>query len=111
VGGPESLNRPGQREAELPWLRGACPGVALPPMASGSRTVLLAALAANLLIALTKFGAAAFTHSSAMLSEAVHSLVDTSNEVLLMYGARQAARPPDDAHPLGVISMRIVHPD
>ena len=71
------------------------------PMASGSRTVLLAALAANLLIAVTKFGAAAVTHSSAMLSEAVHSLVDTSNEVLLMYGARQAARPADDAHPLG----------
>jgi len=70
-------------------------------MASGSRTVLLAALAANLLIAITKFGAAAITHSSAMLSEAVHSLVDTSNEVLLMYGTRQAARPADDAHPLG----------
>ena len=70
-------------------------------MPSSSRTVLLAALAANLLIAVTKFGAAAITHSSAMLSEAVHSLVDTSNEVLLMYGARQAARPADDAHPLG----------
>lgn len=70
-------------------------------MASGTRTVLIAAFAANLLIAITKFGAAAITHSSAMLSEAVHSLVDTSNEVLLMYGARQAARPADDAHPLG----------
>jgi cation diffusion facilitator family transporter len=70
-------------------------------MTSGSRIVLVAALAANLLIALSKFGAAAFTHSSAMLSEAVHSLVDTSNEVLLMYGARQAARPPDERHPLG----------
>jgi len=70
-------------------------------MNNGSRTVLVAAIAANLLIALTKFGAAAFTHSSAMLSEAVHSLVDTSNEVLLMYGARAAARPADDEHPLG----------
>jgi cation diffusion facilitator family transporter len=70
-------------------------------MANGSRLVLLAALSANLLIAVTKFGAAAITHSSAMLSEAVHSLVDTSNEVLLMYGARQAAKPADDAHPLG----------
>ncbi|HZZ93948.1 MAG TPA: cation diffusion facilitator family transporter [Usitatibacter sp.] len=70
-------------------------------MPNGSRTVLVAALAANLLIAITKFGAAAFTHSSAMLSEAVHSLVDTSNEVLLLYGARQAARPADDEHPLG----------
>jgi cation diffusion facilitator family transporter len=72
-----------------------------PPMTHGSRTVLIAALAANLLIAITKFGAAAFTHSSAMLSEAVHSLVDTSNEVLLMYGARASARPADEEHPLG----------
>jgi cation diffusion facilitator family transporter len=71
------------------------------PMTQGSRTVLVAALAANLLIAITKFAAAAFTHSSAMLSEAVHSLVDTSNEVLLMYGARASARPADDEHPLG----------
>jgi len=81
------------------------PARALPfphsPMSQGSRTVLIAALAANLLIALTKFGAAAFTHSSAMLSEAVHSLVDTSNEVLLMYGTRAAARPADEEHPLG----------
>jgi cation diffusion facilitator family transporter len=70
-------------------------------MAQGSRLVLLAALGANLLIALAKFGAAAITHSSAMLSEAVHSLVDTGNEVLLMYGARRAARPPDAEHPVG----------
>jgi cation diffusion facilitator family transporter len=71
------------------------------PMTHGSRTVLIAALAANLLIAITQFGAAAFTHSSAMLSEAVHSLVDTINEVLLMYGARASARPADEEHPLG----------
>jgi cation diffusion facilitator family transporter len=70
-------------------------------MASGSRTVLLAALAANLLIAITKFIAASITHSSAMLSEAVHSLVDTSNEVLLMYGEHRAKLPPDEKHPLG----------
>lgn len=70
-------------------------------MASGSGKVLVAALAANVLIAITKFVAAAITHSSAMLSEAVHSLVDTSNEILLMYGARRAAKPPDPEHPLG----------
>jgi cation diffusion facilitator family transporter len=70
-------------------------------MASGSRKVLVAALAANLLIAVIKFIAAGITHSSAMLSEAVHSLVDTSNEVLLMYGERQARQPPDREHPLG----------
>jgi cation diffusion facilitator family transporter len=67
----------------------------------GSRTVLYAGLAANLLVAATKFAAAALTQSVAMLSEAVHSLVDTSNELLLLYGAKRAAKPPDAKHPLG----------
>ena len=67
----------------------------------GSSIVVIAALIGNLLIALTKFVAAAFTGSSAMLSEGVHSLVDTGNEVLLLYGMHRAARPPDLAHPLG----------
>ena len=66
-----------------------------------SRKVLYAALLGNLLVALTKFAAAALTGSSAMLSEAIHSLVDTGNEILLLYGMRRAARPPDDLHPLG----------
>ncbi len=68
---------------------------------SSSRQVIYAALAGNLLVALTKFGAAAWTGSSAMLSEAIHSLVDTSNQVLLLYGMHRAARPPDERHPLG----------
>ncbi|MGE5525801.1 MAG: cation diffusion facilitator family transporter [Rhodospirillaceae bacterium] len=67
----------------------------------GSKRVVYAALAGNLLIALTKFGAAFWTGSSAMLSEAVHSLVDTGNEGLLLYGMHRAAQRPDRDHPLG----------
>ncbi len=67
----------------------------------GGNRVVWAALAANLAIAVIKFVAAALTGSSAMLSEGVHSLVDTSNELLLIYGRRRAALPADLAHPFG----------
>jgi cation diffusion facilitator family transporter len=68
---------------------------------SSSGKVLYAALLGNVLIAITKFAAAAWTGSSAMLSEAMHSLVDTINELLLLYGMHRSRRPPDRAHPLG----------
>jgi cation diffusion facilitator family transporter len=67
---------------------------------SSNRTI-YAALCGNLLVALTKFLAAAWTGSSAMLSEGVHSLVDTGNQGLLLYGKWRAARPADDQNPLG----------
>jgi cation diffusion facilitator family transporter len=69
--------------------------------ASSSRHVVIAALGGNLLVAATKAVAAFWTGSSAMMSEALHSFVDSSNEVLLLYGQHRAARRPDSAHPLG----------
>lgn len=66
-----------------------------------SKKVIFAALAGNGLIAITKFAAAAMTGSSAMLSEAIHSVVDTGNQGLLLYGMRRANRPRDERHPFG----------
>ena len=68
---------------------------------SASRKVIFAALAGNSLIAVTKFAAAAATGSTAMFSEAIHSLVDTGNQVLLLFGLHRAKRPADAAHPFG----------
>jgi len=63
--------------------------------------VLFGALFANLGIAVAKFVAAGITGSSSMLSEGFHSLVDSGNQVLLLFGQRQAKRPPDARHPFG----------
>jgi len=70
-------------------------------MSSGSKKVIIAALIGNTLISITKFGAAAFTGSSAMMSEGIHSLVDTGNQILLLYGLKQAAKPADADFPFG----------
>src|SRR4051812_11123115 len=68
---------------------------------SGSRRAIIAALLANLAIAISKFVAFAATGASSMLAEAIHSVADTGNQGLLMFGGRQADRPPDERHPFG----------
>ncbi|MBC7570482.1 MAG: cation transporter [Spirosoma sp.] len=68
---------------------------------ASSNTALYTALAANIGIAATKFIAASVTGSSAMVSEGIHSLVDSGNEVLLLMGIKRSQQPPDEKRPFG----------
>lgn len=68
---------------------------------SGSLRVIIAAIAGNVAIAICKFGEALVTGSAAMYSEAIHSTVDTGNELLLLFGMRRAGKPADAEHPFG----------
>jgi cation diffusion facilitator family transporter len=70
-------------------------------MAEGSKIAVYASLAGNLAIAVAKFIAFLVSGSVAMLTEAVHSLVDTVNQGLLLFGMKRAARPPSERHPFG----------
>jgi len=70
-------------------------------MSGSSKKIIYAALIGNSLISITKFIAAFFTNSSAMLSEGIHSLVDTGNQILLLYGLKRAQKPADEMFPFG----------
>ena len=76
---------------------------------SGGVRAIVAALAANLGIAVVKFIAYLLTQSSSMLAEAVHSVADSGNQVLLLYGGRRARRAPDEAHPFGYGRERFLY--
>ena len=77
--------------------------------ASGGNRAIIAALLANLGIAVTKFIAFAFSGSSSMLAEGVHSLADTSNQGLLLLGGRQSRKKADENHPFGFGRERYVY--
>jgi len=70
-------------------------------MAEETRSSVIAAIAGNIAIAVSKLAAAAITGSAAMLSEAIHSLVDTGNGGLMLYGMHRSKLPPDETHPFG----------
>ena len=90
-------------EARLSISFGMRAGWARSTMARRSTTLRLiyAAMAGNCLVAITKFVAGAWTGGSAMIAEAVHSLVDTGNQILLLYGLRRAQQRPSPERPLG----------
>jgi cation diffusion facilitator family transporter len=70
-------------------------------MAGSSKKAIYGAIVANTAIAISKFVAAFFSGSSSMFSEGIHSLVDTGNGILLLYGIRRSKKPPTDEHPFG----------
>lgn len=68
---------------------------------SGTKKAVMAALIGNSLVAVSKFVAYLFTHSTAMLAESFHSVADTGNQVFLLLGLKLGKRPPDEEHPFG----------
>jgi len=76
---------------------------------SGGSRAIVAALGANLAIAVSKLVAFAFSGSSSMLAEGIHSIADSGNQVLLLVGGKRAAREATDQHPFGYGRERYVY--
>ena len=70
-------------------------------MAGSSKKAIYGAIIANSLIAISKFIAGSFTASASMISEGIHSLVDTGNGALLLFGIQKSKKPADEQHPYG----------
>ncbi|MFD8237497.1 cation diffusion facilitator family transporter, partial [Streptomyces sp. NPDC059696] len=77
--------------------------------ASGGTKAIVAALAANLTIAVLKFLAFILTLSSSMLAEAIHSVADSGNQILLLVGGKRAKRAADSEHPFGYGRERYIY--
>ena len=77
--------------------------------ASGSNKAIVAALGANIGIATTKFIAAAFSGSASMLAEAIHSLADSGNQVLLIIGGKKSRKEASESHPFGYGRQRYIY--
>ncbi|HWI00558.1 MAG TPA: cation transporter, partial [Propionibacteriaceae bacterium] len=77
--------------------------------AEGGTKAVVAALAANIFIALTKFAAWALTGASSMLAEAIHSVADSGNQVLLLLGGRRSRRSATAKHPFGYGRERYIY--
>ena len=107
--GPGAAHGALSREADVTGKTLSQPVTAAAPTATSadatpppnSQKVIYAAIAANCGIATAKFIVAGITGSASMIAEGIHSAVDTGNELLLLLGERQGARPPDRKHPFG----------
>ena len=95
--------------SEAPGAPPATRSTAGPPSASQARGPVIIALVANLVVAVAKVGAFVATGSSALLAESLHSLADSTNEVLLLVGARRSIRPADRRHQFGHARYRYLY--